>query len=350
MATRQGTQGAQGSQQQPATPLSQPFIMGTPINQMNSQFYNQQTPYYMASGGNSPVLSQNMSQNITPDYVHTLFQRLDSMDNKLNQLDQIKSSVQTITDRLSCMESKIEDIETSHSFISDQYDGLLATSVHNTSDIGLLKNELKNVKCENNQLKGLAENANESVIDLKLRSMRDNYLFWGIPEGPGDMAFGGSTPSVHSGGPTYASSCGPPSTTSGGPPPAPYGANGPPLSFSAVTQPGHQDRNDPFNQYPPEVNERRRHLVPIMKQARREGNRANLVRDKLYINNRLYKAHFPSQQFELKATGLPASFGRPTLAPPSTVTPAYTRDSESTRASVPSSAAVTQSPMPSLSM
>ncbi|WAQ99979.1 LOW QUALITY PROTEIN: ZN320-like protein [Mya arenaria] len=153
------------------------------------------------------------------------------------------------------------------------------------------------------------------------------------------MAFGGSTPSVHSGGPTYASSCGPPSTTSGGPPPAPYGANGPPLSFSAVTQPGHQDRNDPFNQYPPEVNERRRHLVPIMKQARREGNRANLVRDKLYINNRLYKAHFPSQQFELKATGLPASFGRPTLAPPSTVTPAYTRDSESTSASVPSSAA-----------
>ncbi|WAR23433.1 hypothetical protein MAR_037102 [Mya arenaria] len=158
------------------------------------------------------------------------------------------------------------------------------------------------------------------------------------------------------------------------------GANGPPLSYSSVTQPGHHDRNDPFSencetkvldfcktvlyiengvkisrahrvgeyvrgktrpivakfvdtkskmmvkdalrrvkldyrgpnvtdQYPPEVNERRRHLVPIMKQARREGNRANLVRDKLYINNRLYKAHFPSQQFELKATGLPASSG-----------------------------------------
>jgi len=42
-------------------------------------------------------------------------------------------------------------------------------------------------------------------------------------------------------------------------------------------------------QYPQEVMEARRRLVPIMKKARSEGKEAYLRIDKLYINKQVYK-------------------------------------------------------------
>ena len=41
-------------------------------------------------------------------------------------------------------------------------------------------------------------------------------------------------------------------------------------------------------QYPQEVRDRRKELIPVMLQARKAGKKAVLVRDKLYINNDLY--------------------------------------------------------------
>lgn len=43
------------------------------------------------------------------------------------------------------------------------------------------------------------------------------------------------------------------------------------------------------DQFPKEIQERRRKLIPIMKQHRKEGKRANLNVDKLYINGQLYR-------------------------------------------------------------
>ena len=39
------------------------------------------------------------------------------------------------------------------------------------------------------------------------------------------------------------------------------------------------------DKFPPEVKDRRKQLIPLMIEARRQGKRAELVRDKLYINN-----------------------------------------------------------------
>ena len=50
-------------------------------------------------------------------------------------------------------------------------------------------------------------------------------------------------------------------------------------------------RDTPYNvtdQYPQEVQQRCKDLIPHMVQARREGKKAVLVRDKLYINNKLF--------------------------------------------------------------
>ena len=43
-----------------------------------------------------------------------------------------------------------------------------------------------------------------------------------------------------------------------------------------------------FDQHPKEVGDRRKELIPIMVQARKDNKKAYLVRDKLYINNKLY--------------------------------------------------------------
>ena len=44
-----------------------------------------------------------------------------------------------------------------------------------------------------------------------------------------------------------------------------------------------------FDQYPPEVQEKRRSLIPKMLEAKAQHKKAVLVRDKLYINNKLYE-------------------------------------------------------------
>jgi TolA-binding protein len=332
----------------------------------------------MASGS-SPVFSQNMTQNTTTDCLQTIIQRLDSMDSKLSQLNKIQSSVSIITERLSSMESKIRDIEQGHSFVSSQYDGLYTTSNLHTCDIGFLKKEVDSLKLENSSLKSMVENANESVIDLKCRSMRDNCLFWGIPEGPGDIAFTpcGTEPSatllvtdpsmdtaanLSTQGPGNKA---PPSGDTGHSEPSETPGDTESSASSYAAAVSHRlthDRGETFSenceskvfdfcksilliknpeniirisrahrvgvynalktrpivakfvdtkskmivmnavkrlrldhrgpnvtdQYPQEVNERRRQLIPIMKEARRDGQRANLVRDKLYINNKLY--------------------------------------------------------------
>jgi hypothetical protein len=43
------------------------------------------------------------------------------------------------------------------------------------------------------------------------------------------------------------------------------------------------------DQYPPEVQQQRRKLIPVMVSEQKTEKKAVLVRDKLYINNSLYK-------------------------------------------------------------
>lgn len=43
-----------------------------------------------------------------------------------------------------------------------------------------------------------------------------------------------------------------------------------------------------YQQYPQEISDRRRELVPIMKQFRDQNQRAHIIRDKLFVNGRPY--------------------------------------------------------------
>ena len=45
-------------------------------------------------------------------------------------------------------------------------------------------------------------------------------------------------------------------------------------------------------QYPQEIQQKRRELLSIMKEARKAGKETKLIRDKLYINGQLFRPRF----------------------------------------------------------
>ncbi|KAH3730612.1 hypothetical protein DPMN_056602 [Dreissena polymorpha] len=100
---------------------------------------------------------------------------MDNIDRKLGKLETIQSTMDTLTAKCECMdkkvsqiESKILEIEQSRQFDSNMFDNLNKKQ----KEIELLAGRLK----EHEHL------MQHEVIDLKCRSMRDNLLFYKIPE------------------------------------------------------------------------------------------------------------------------------------------------------------------------
>ena len=283
----------------------------------------------------------------------------------VEKLAKIESNQNTFLVRLGDIENKltqtnikVTEIENSQSHLSHQFDDINSSTKMHKTDIQKLQGDVKNLTDENQSLKEANRKIKDDVIDLKCRSMRDNLLFFGIPEsvsqpvdagalgatgGPDDViggAMGGHAPmeGLSSADKTDDST---PAT---------------PASFAKVVETGEDcakkvfefcehvlhienprskiqiDRahrigarsvgktrpivakfvrsehkaliksalsnvnlnNPPYNgafkvndQFPPEVIARRKELIPKLISERKNGNKATLVRDKLYVNNKL---------------------------------------------------------------
>ena len=62
----------------------------------------------------------------------------------------------------------------------------------------------------------------------------------------------------------------------------------------AIMRRGRELKDSPLglnDQYPKEIMDRRRILVPILKEKRKQKQKVKLVIDKLYVNNELYRDH-----------------------------------------------------------
>lgn len=323
--------GPQISQTQPLTP--QQFMMPSPF----------QFPQYMTSG-NSPSHTDSVLQ--------TLLHKIENIESKMGQLSEIRSSVNKITQRLDSMDKRICEIEHSQKHISDQYDSVTTNVTKNAdgvkeskSDIKRLQNEIEDLKKANTVLK-------DDNIDLKCRSMRDNLVFFGIPEvssGSDQIWDTPLAPDLSTDNPTSAPNSTPEgmetSTPAATASQSTFRQRNPNLQEDCeekvhvfltkvlniqdsrskvkidrahrmntstpnrsrpmvakfcdtkskmVVKNALRDvnlRGTGYNvteQYPPEVQQKRRELIPIMVQARRDGKLATLVRDKLYINRQEY--------------------------------------------------------------
>ncbi|KAH3858528.1 hypothetical protein DPMN_101154 [Dreissena polymorpha] len=75
------------------------------------------------------------------------------IDKKLGQIDQITIQISNITERLTSIEKKCEEIETSQSFLAANYETMSKTAEDNKREIIRIKHDLKTLTSENVNLK-----------------------------------------------------------------------------------------------------------------------------------------------------------------------------------------------------
>ena len=239
--------------------------------------------------------SQGQSQNVlSGDVVAQLFQRLDMMDQKLGQLQSIQSTLQNVTvqvnevsTRLKTVESKVGDIERSREFDSKMLD-----------DIKGRQREMdKSLK----SLQKAEEEQKMRLIDLQSRQMRDNLIFHNIRDErdedlelcykkladmmQDDMKIEDARSirfdRVHRLGKYDASK------------------TRPIIAKFCFFQERERVRKSAKNlegtqysvsqQFPKEIQARRKELVPTLKKLKNEGQNAYLSVDKLYVDGALYR-------------------------------------------------------------
>ena len=186
MAATQNSQNIPNNRQvQTPTQIPTPNSVSPGNVMMQPPVFPYGSPYMpMPMNMNIPHVSPAASQQDTfnADAFHTIIKRLDSMDMKMSSLSSIEKSVQSINSRLNDMDQKINEIERSQAFLSEQYENVFSSTNNNTLSIDKMKKDIQKLSDENTTLKTSSESLLEEVIDLKCRSMQDNLLFYGISE------------------------------------------------------------------------------------------------------------------------------------------------------------------------
>lgn len=232
---------------------------------------------------------------------NVILQRLDEMSNKLKSLDEIKLSINDIKQDINSLRrdvhenkenltrtmNRLTDIEKGLEFQSHTVDTLESQKCQMQRTIDSLHKQMKT--------------QTEDLLDLQCRSMRDNLLFYGIPEVQGENCINvihkfceeklnmpDASEKIKI---DRAHRFGRRDQRTGN---RPIVAK---FNFyqdrDEIKSKGKQLGGTTFGiseQFPAEIARRRRVLMPKFKQAKREMKNARLIKDKLYIDGAMYTA------------------------------------------------------------
>ncbi|XP_062594817.1 uncharacterized protein LOC134256179 [Saccostrea cucullata] len=264
----------------------------------------------------------NSDSDVSLHSIHSLLiqmnSRLCEIESKMSQLNVIQSDVAKIKTKVTDLDSEIKNIHVRSEFKDLESNvsslGLVFDSVKDTAEAAKKqaesnKNDIKRAGHEYRAAQSQTErdiqllnkeNAEirDSIIDLKARSMRDNLVFSGIPEQKGEDTEEVLQLFLRK---KFRLDC--------------------ELSFERVHRMGkfREFSEKPRNivakftyfkdreyirikaphrlhgcniwvneQFPAEIEERRKKLYPVMRQARQDRCTTKLVRDVLYINGKVY--------------------------------------------------------------
>lgn len=129
-------------------------------------------------------------QGAPPPWAAKLLDDMDHIKQKLHSIDKIEKTVNQISVKVSDLETQMKSLDTRLTQTEESCDFI--SKVHETQ-----KNELKaakdnlsklQTKChglenDTKTMKQNQESLNAKLTDLESRSMRENFLFYGIPEG-----------------------------------------------------------------------------------------------------------------------------------------------------------------------
>ena len=124
-----------------------------------------------------------------PPWAVTLMEDVKNIKTKVDRIETVEKTVNSISSKLSQLELKVDsidkralDVEKNCSFISEKYDD-------QSKDLKTAKDEIKKLTdscCSLKQTMDSLENdrdrLKEKVLDGEFRSMRGNLIFYGIPE------------------------------------------------------------------------------------------------------------------------------------------------------------------------
>ena len=307
-----------------AMPFSQPFgqpFYGSPpppphpISHMSSMASAIPLPKSPEPGSPQGALSH--------DILSKILERLDVMDSKLGQLNTIQTSLNKVTAEVSTMNTKVVsmekqlgDLETSRNFDSKTLDSIQGKQ----KEIDKMLKTMEKMESEQK----------EKLLDLQSREMRDNLIFYGFEEDKEEtdkdcvdkvlklvdeqlkIPHAKHIP-IH-----RAHRMGRYQRNKTRPIVAKFAfyPNREDIRKAAKNLEGTQYSIG--QQFPKEIQERRRQLVPLLKEAKSKGQKAHIAVDKLYIDGKLHKADQksnstpnPTTQNPPGAQGAPTSHSEP---------------------------------------
>lgn len=207
----------------------------------------------------------------------------------------VLASINKKLDILVTSHEELKDMRESLEFAHNQIGTLQQSNQELQTSITTLTQQMQKVSAENKQMK-------ETILDIQTRSMRDNLIFSGIPEIspdnpelqiqnfmhsqlklPADVVQNITFHRVHRLGKQQQDKTRPIIAKF-----EHYQQKELIKSKGKLLKDTHFGMND---QYPREINERRKVLYPILKENRRNNIRAVLAVDKLYINGQLFRSH-----------------------------------------------------------
>lgn len=159
---------------------------GTSGSKGSSSTVFQSTPTFPAPAANAPMFGaptyippNNPWQNDNSNKLDIILQKLTKME--LNQ-NTFLTRLNDIEGKLGDTNKKVIEIENSQCHLSGSFDGIQSTTKVNKTDISRLQGEVKNLTQSNNDLQKVNKKMQGDLTDLRCRSMRDNMLFYGVPE------------------------------------------------------------------------------------------------------------------------------------------------------------------------
>ena len=326
--------------------LQQQNVFANNMSQSNSQLLTQPPSHHMNMGmppASASASSVPVYQSPSASYNSQLMERLNSIDNKLKSLDSIEKQLVSMNNKISGLDlrlqeneksvktlnAKVSDLEDSRNFDAGVIDQVKKTETglrkeldqtkHMTTDINKAAEERHKMKEDYTKLKAENDKLKRDLTDLKGRSMRNNLMFYNLAERQENRQDENCEEKVIQFCEVEleqinarnelvierAHRIGEYKPTKTRPIVVRFNNY---KQKEAVKKVAISKLTDSIyavgDQFPKEVQDKRRDLLPAKKSAQRKGQRAVFLYDKLYIDGVLYKPPVTQNTDNTNATGV----------------------------------------------
>lgn len=285
----------QGMQQNQLGPNCQ---SSTPI-QSNFQSNPPQPHINSGQGQGHYTQMSTMGQFPTYNNIGIVLNDIQNKLTKLNLLDSIVDRLHNIEQRFNVVENDIVHLKRSVTDHQNNFE-------KNNDDMQIFHARLRDLESAKGELEDMTYKMHESFLDQQTRAMKYNLIFENIPEVKPEPTANENTEkvltdflknemkidtdisfhNVHRLKPRRDRK--PPSIV------AKFLYNSDKEKVLSASRTELQGKPyKVYQQYPQEISDRRRQLVPVMKDLREQNQRAYIVRDKLYVNG---KPYIPNEQ------------------------------------------------------